>query len=366
MSTATIAGRTVIACTVQIPAWGAWYADVATDDETAHEGRVSLVVADLTLSGTVLSGGVYQGRGAWRIVAGAGGWGTEIAARGYANDAGVKRATIFADAAADAGETIADLPSGTVGPAWAREAGPASRALQLLQPRSWYIDEAGTTRVGARTVATFAGQATRMDGTDQGRGKIVLAADSIATLLPGAIVDGVTAVDVQHELSGGKLRTTIWGAGLSTTTRRLTAWRELLDQLYPEHRYRGCWEYRVVTRSGDRLNLQPARVSTGMPDLRSVRVRPGVAGCKASAALGSLVLVTFVDADPARPVVLAFDDADSPGFDPTLLELGKGATLTRIADGVPGVQGVARFGDAVVAGIFGGSITAASTKVGCG
>ena len=86
-----------------------------------------------------------------------------------------------------------------------------------------------------------------------------------------------------------------------------------------------------------------------MPDLQRVPVRPGVAGCVATVALGSRVLVGFVDSDASRPYVASFDD-ESP-TDLTFIE---------------GLLGVARMTDTVQAGPFAGTITSGSLKVRAG
>jgi hypothetical protein len=131
---------------------------------------------------------------------------------------------------------------------------------------------------------------------DRARGTVTLAAESIATILPGVVVDGLEALDVVPEVDvESGLRSTVWGAGVSTTSRRLAAIKRIVAQLFPENAYRGLFSYRVVSQSGERLNLQAERVSMEMPDLKRVRVRPGLPGCKAQHALGSLVLVGFVE-----------------------------------------------------------------------
>jgi len=352
VSTGTIDGHTLTHCRVQIPAWGIWWADVSLDAEVTLTGAVTLALADLSLSGTVVSGGPHNGRSRYRVCAGAHGWGTTIPAKSWASDAGVKIRTVLEDAAAAAGETIAVYPTGTVGLAWDRQEGPASTTLQLLYPEGWYVDESGVTVIGARSAVTYAGNATRGD-YDPARGTLELAADSIATLLPGVVVDGVTAVDVLHELTPDRLRTTLGGRTAPGTSRRLAAMRRLLEQLDPRAKYAGLHSYRVVSLDGERLNLQPERASQGMPALRRGRIRPGVQGCKGETALGSMVLVAFVDRDPSRPVVIAFDDAESPGFDPSKLEIGTGCDLVEVSAGTETpppanpVGRVIRYGDTI-------------------
>ncbi len=174
-----------------------------------------------------------------------------------------------------------------------------------------------------------------------------------------------------HEVSTVGIRTTLWGRRAEGASRELVALRRLLEQLDPDRRFRGTYEYRVVTQEGERLSLQPVRMSIGMPELQRVPVRPGISGARANVTLGERVLVTFVDSDPARPSVIAHEDAEGDGFTPLKLELdataeldlGASALLTKIAGGT---LPVARQTDPVIAGPFGGTITVGSLKARCG
>lgn len=353
MSDATLDGHRVTAARVEIPAWGLTWADVTLDEEAALSGPVTLIVGDLTIKCAVAAGGPSNGTSRYRVVGGAGGWYREIPAKHYANDAGVKYSTILRDAARAVGETI-EAPAGSPGTAFEREKAPAARVLQLLFREGWYVGEDGITRTGARTVATFDGTAARTL-VDPLRGIIELAGDSIAALLPGVTVDGITASDVHHVLDAGKIRTTLWGARAGFASRRLAAQRRLFEQLFPDYRYRGVYEFRVVQQNGERLDLQPTRTSLGLSDMRRVRVRAGIPGARAEHTLGSLVLVAFVNADPTRPVVVGFDDPESPGWMPQELDFGEAPRL-----------GIARLTDTVVAGPYGGTITGASARIKAG
>ncbi len=319
----TLNGHRVTGGRVTIPKWGCWFAEVSLDGEHALTGSVTLVLADLTFVGTVLSGGAALGRSFYRIVAGAGGWGRIIPAWSWSDDAGVKLSTAIGDAARLAGETLAAIPPALrTGPAWTREEGPASLTMNTLTPAGWYVDEAGITHVGERAAGTLPAKVTRIAPVDFARGKVVLASESIAAILPGVVVDGLTAIDVQHEVSAdGGLRSTVWGGPFGSSAESM---RKLVAALDPDRNFRGPTEYRVDTASGNRLNLQPIRVSSGMPYLKNVPVRPGVSGCDATVALGSFVVVSFLDADPSRPFVESFADVDSDRFQPTALTLNAG------------------------------------------
>lgn len=345
MSIATLAGNRVIAARATIPAVGIWWADVVVDDEVELSGAVKLVLADLALDGTVIAGGPYSGESRYTICGGAGGWGKTLDRRHYSNDLGVKVAKVLTDAAEGAGETldVSTVAGSTVGSSFTREEGPASRLLHQLAPSAWYVDETGITRLGRRPRVEFEAEATRVSA-DPAFGTVELAADQITTLLPGCVVDDIEATDVHHQLTDQKLRTRIYG-GVPETDNALDEMRRLVRMVLPDYKFRGCFEYRVATREGERLNLQPVRSGLGLPDIRRARVRPGVAGCRADVALGSMVLVTFVDANPARPVVIGFADAEGEGFAPSRLDLvGEDETGVSAA----GANGrVVRYGDPV-------------------
>lgn len=346
VTTATLAGNRVMTATVTLPKWGAWYADAECNNEVTLSGQVDLKINDLTLSGTVLSGGPGHGRSVFRIVGGKAGLGRALPGKSYADDLGVKVSKVLGDALSAAGETLdaSTVPATRLGPAWARAAGPARQVLEQIAPAGWYVDVDGVIRIGARPTKTYTDKAPRVTPMDRAYARVTLAADVLAPLVPGAVVDGLEAVDVVHEVGPHGLRTTVHGALGGNTSRALSSLRDLIEQLDPARKYRAVYEYRVGERQGNRLGLQPALVSTGMPDLQRVPVRPGVSGVKADVPLGSLVLVGFVNADPARPVVLAFEDADGDGFDTDSLTLASGNT----PDPTGGLGRVVRYGDPIV------------------
>jgi len=175
----------------------------------------------------------------------------------------------------------------------------------------------------------------------------------IAALVPGVTIDGSEpATDVEYELDAGRLTVRVYAG--TRPARRLAAWDRILRALDPSRRYRGTYEYRVVSESSSRLNLQVVRAATGLPDLRRVPVC-GPYGVRATATPGALVKVAFADNDPARPFIVAGPAWDDPGWMPLLLDLGEAPVL-----------GVARQTDPVVAGGFAGTITLGSTRVRAG
>jgi hypothetical protein len=315
------------------------YADVTVDGEVTLTGAVDLVIADLKVKCTVLSGGPAQGRSFYRVCSGAAGWGKNLPSKSYTNDAGVKLSTILNDAATECGETFdtSTIPSTTVGSYYTRTSDRACRSLEIETSRNWYVGEDGKTRIGQRPTGVLKTSSTTVSQIDLARGTVTITTDTIANVLPGIQVSGLTAVDVEHEVTPeGGLRTTIWGQQTSGNARRIAAIAAILEQLDAGRRFRGVWEYRIVTQDpSGRLNVQPTRVSSGMPSLNGIKVRPGVGGVKAMYSLGSRVLVSFVNADPGQPVVTSFEDEESGSFVPTMTNIaGGGNPVARTGDQV--------------------------------
>lgn len=368
-SLATLNGRPITSARVQIPAWGRWWAEVECASGDVLTGAATLKIDDVTFVGTILTGGVYETRTRYRIVAGAGGWGREVGAVAHTNDLGVKASTVVRDVAKACGETLGNEPSGTVGPAYVRPAGVAAYVLEDLAPRAWYVDEAGSTRFGRRASAAWTGQAARMVA-DAAAGKTELAPATLTGLLPGAIVDGIEAVDVEIRVSPESgVRATLWGArGGSTGGSRIPdALRRIVEGLTAAHRFFAPWEYRVVLRSADRVDLQTVRASSGMPDLRGVRIRQGSAGVRVYPKLGALCVVAFLDGDPGRPIVTSWDDQDSDGGTALELALRAGTTGSAVVEHATSAEALVAMAQTLLATIgpaigggFGAPVTALS------
>jgi hypothetical protein len=347
-------GHAATAGVLTIPGVGLWYAAVDLAGDVELSGAVTLTVLGQAFSGTVIAGGPVDGRSRYRVVAGAGGWGKDLASRAYANDAGMAVARLVADAASEAGEPApVSPPTTTLGPHFVRPALPASFCLNLLAPRAWYARPDGVVAFGARP-ALPAPTLPTVARNPAGRMVELALTDSAAGVLPGASTEYGTASDVEIEITPDGLRARLYAAP-ATASRRAEAFAKLIAAHDPGARFRGMFEYRVVSQAGERLNLQPVRSRAGLPDLARVPVRMGVPGVRAQHALGSQVIVAFLDADASRPAVVGFDSPEQPGWHPLFLELGGPAPL-----------GVARMTDPVIAGGFAGTITLGSTRIKAG
>lgn len=343
MSSVSIEGYDVHAAVLQIGAWGTWWLDVSTPEALVCEIGQAVVasVGGVEYRGTVLAGDAVDGRAAYRIVGGAGGWHKDLPAKTYSKTPGVRVSEVLVDAAAEAGESLGPVPGTVMGQHFVREAGPAHRVLNGLAPQAWYVDNLGITQFGARAPSDYTGDGAIIR-RDRSAGVVEIDTDDLSQLVPGVRVDGQDpATDVEIRLAGSKLTARVYHG--KRTTERLVHYARIFDALDPFRKFRGTFEYRVVFQVGERLDLQIVRRATGLGDLESVPVRlaPGV---RASHFLGSLVLVTFVDSDPSRPVVIAGDDPDSPGWMPLFLMLGAEPTIP-----------INRVGDPVQAGPFTGA-----------
>jgi hypothetical protein len=130
--------------------------------------------------------------------------------------------------------------------------------------------------------------------------------------------------------------------GRRVNTKLLGALRAIVLQLVAPTAYHVPVRYRVVqVGTDDRLRLQVVRAATGFPDTLPVQIHPGVPGAKGVPALGSTVLVQFIEGDPALPIVTHFERPDGAGFVPTsssldasgTVRVGESADLVHLATG---------------------------------
>lgn len=350
MTTVEISGHPCTAALLTVPGVGLWYACVDVADAVTLSGSITLRFLDTIWQGYVIAGGPVDGRSRYRIVAGRGGWGRELPPKAYQNDAGLTAARLLSDAASEAGEVLSSPPTTRLGVHFDRPRGPASFALNLLAPRSWFARADGVVAFGART-ALPAPPLPTVRRDPAGRVVELAATESVAGIFPGAPTEYGVAADVELELGPDGVRARLYAA-VAAPSRRALAYARLLAAADPGGRFRGMFEYRVVSQTAERLNLQPVRSRADLPDLARVPVRAGVPGVRAQHAPGSQVIVAFLDADPSRPAVVAFDHPSAPGWMPLTLELGGPAPL-----------GVARITDTVQAGPFAGVVTSGSLRV---
>lgn len=346
MSTVTVNGARVSACSITIPHFGAWVADVDVMGAAEIASPVTLVVGDLTLRGTVVRQAEFTGDRKARIVAGGGGWGNTIPAKGYSHVIGVKASTILTDAARAANESIVVETDRTLGLSWAREEAPAERCLRLLIGDEWWIDNDGVTQTKARASAPVVAPFTvvsRNGAIDA----FEIATESIAGWLPGNTFTAPTVPDSQtissvtiEATNEGKLRLHVFGTSVARERLRRDI-RAIIRAEIASLSYLATWEYTVAASSGmpgltTTVNLTPPSGSI-MPPLTNVPLAIDLHGVAAPLA-GTRARVRFVGGNPARAEVIALGGSTEHYISAEatiLLIYNTLATLMNLAGGGP-------------------------------
>ena len=345
LGTLQLQGMDLQEALVCVPWSGVWFADCDLVSGTPPSGRVTLQLGDLALVGTVepRHSGSFGERSRVRVLGGAGRWGELLPRRpGYANDAGVKASLVASDAARDCGE-ILDTSGLTarLGSAYAREEGPAWRILEdALRGTPWRVDYDGVTRVGARAPGALGPSALLLEWDAQSLAA-TLSCNSLRDVPIGATLPAderlksaqvIRSLEFHVKPSGVRVRAWCGQGAQSSLAETLKA----LVERFQDQRLLGSYAYRVARMNGDRVNLQAESVSSGLPDLITVPMWPGVSGAHATLTLGALVAVQFLNGDRARPFISNFVGRGGPGDVPQALELGGsgGALAARQGDPV--------------------------------
>src|SRR5687768_4401416 len=93
----TLGGVQINRVRLHLPLHGVPVADVELVNAASLSDMQALVIGDLTLRGTITSGGVAAEVATYHWVAGRASWGVSIPARGYQSALGVLRSSILQD-----------------------------------------------------------------------------------------------------------------------------------------------------------------------------------------------------------------------------------------------------------------------------
>lgn len=115
---------------------------------------------------------------------------------------------------------------------------------------------------------------------------------------------------------------------MSEPSRLLAVLQSIARETFPRADFAFLYRYRVVAMSGERVELQAVRKLAGLPDVLPVSMVPGTAGTWASLTQGAIVLVSFIEGDPAQPIVTHFSTKADPGWKPVRLELDASNVVT--------------------------------------
>lgn len=343
MTTGRIAvgGVPAISISLHVPSIGPWWADCILETASDVSGRVSIEIGDTwTLSGTAIVTGTFAEQRLVRVVAGAGAWGTLLAASAYHSDGGVSARRVATDAAETVGEVIGTFAPTrpTIENDYVRIAGPAVRALEdVIGTASWWVDFEGSTIVGTRETSTPEPGSYELLEYDPINRVATLGANDLSALTIGTIlatderlVESQTIRELRFEIAGDDARVYAT-CGDSDVLGRIAKALRAIARRAVDDRFYAPLRYRVIRRTGDRVELQG--VSPGAPDISPISMSPGLAGGHSDLSLGTIVLVSFVEGLRSMPIVTHFAGKDGTGFVPvnttidatTLIKLGANA-----------------------------------------
>ena len=249
----------------------------------------------------------------------------------------MKASTVAGDAARLAGETIGtfEVESEILGDHYTRRSGPASVTLEdAAQGRPWYVDYSGVTHVTeTRTAPTPSGDSYQILKFDPLQQRAILSVDDLSQIVIGVVLtEGVdeplTVTALEIVITPESFRVIAWGQrqqGAGDSLKRIVE-RLTVQEL------NGIYRYRVSQMAGDRVDLQVARTASGLPDQLRV-AQWGGSGMHAILALGSEVLVQFIDGNRADPVITHYPGKGQGGHIPEAIEIaGGGNRISRQGD----------------------------------
>lgn len=219
---ASFAGLEVVEASIMIPYWGLWEADVLLAVPNNIPTQSTLTIGDLKMVGFAYRMFGFGGSRSVRLVGGFGGWQTQLIAKSYQSPSGIPLALVLGDAAKEAGEQI-NVPANlnpSIGQAYARAAGPASRVLRQLVSNLWYVDPAtGIVQIAPRKTDRIASSFEVLHYSG-GKGKFQITTETLSDWMPGRTFTNPTIVAtntvslVRHQIDNkkGTLRTEILAA----------------------------------------------------------------------------------------------------------------------------------------------------------
>jgi hypothetical protein len=337
---------------VYAPARGVWFLDAMLDDQNLPSGAVVVTIGSLKLNGTIMPAysGQFVLQRSCRVVAGNGGWATYLKQKSYHSDSGVSPRQVVEDAARESGETIGSFPDLPIyGTDYMRSAGMAETVLDVLLGNDavWWVDQKGITQVAATrpTITPPAGSYNLLMYSPLHRRATIGLDDPgvfwVNSVLTDRLTEPQTIREFELHATKTELRVVAYTGGDDSTDSRLgRAFDALCEQRERRHIW-GKYRYRVITRSGERINLQAVRRVTGLPDALPATIIPGAPGIWAKLTLGTEVLVEFIEGDPRCPIVTGFAPRDATGHVTDGIEIAGGEGTT--------VAPVVRLGDTGVA-----------------
>ncbi len=322
---------TAVAARILMPSTGVWIADVDVDlDESGvvPTGKCTLLVGTTPMIGTIdpRASGVNGSKAHVQVVGGGGGWDKLVSGLHLHDDVGVLSSAVFAVTSAAVGEAVVDAMPRRLGVDYVRTAGPASRVLAGFD---WHVETTGVTVTGPRLPIPFDPLSVDILEWDPISKRAVLASDEL--VLPGTVLLDIkfgtaTVRDVEQSFGPDGARVVAWcdtaavpvtlpGAPKEAPGGRLARAMASMAREACGVQYLKRWHYRIVLQNpaNKRLSLQLVDLTGPAPALLAeIDPWPGLASSSHLFVPGTEVLVSFVDGDPAQPVVVGFAPSAPP------------------------------------------------------
>jgi hypothetical protein len=349
---------------LHVPHSGPGSVDIDFPDATPLSGAVTVEFGEgaerVVIRGMVDDdfAGTFGEQRKARIVFGANGWSKRVKPLSYSNDAGVKFRKVADELAAEVGEKLA---SDTVfaaddpklrgsRPHFARRAKSAASVMDHLAGLGkWWVDYDGITRCGDRPAPPLpqpgSAPSYQVIRHDPRENSVELSVESlrdvgVGTVLTVRLDEPQTIQAFELTIQPGSARMIAW-CGVGAVASELADLLSGIVSHVTDRKLFGKYRYRVLRMHGDRCVLQVVRKALGVPDLRYVRMWPGVGGAHSVLASGTEVLVEFEGGDPEFPMITGFEPRGNPTHVPERLELcGEGGLSVALRGGLTRAGGV--------------------------
>ena len=323
MTIATLNGTPCLRVETRLARQGCWYADIWADQSKAVTGGATLSLAGgkLQLVGTAKRSDVYAETAVLRLVAGAGGMGTEIPPKWYRT---TTARIVAQDILSAAGEQLsANSDAGLLGRQLTAHCQPrqtAASALSLLVEQIgpgavWRAKPDGTIWIGKESwpAADDPGDLLFSDP----RAQRSVYGTEVPTLLPGTAISGRYISQVEHMVSAEAVETAVhWETAPTDIDRATRAEKAIFDHFAARFDWLALRPAKVVKQNSDgpvssdkqlggTLEVQPE--SPDLPGLTQVPIRWGVPGALAKVASGARVMIAFENGDSGAPGAVAWD-----------------------------------------------------------
>jgi hypothetical protein len=333
MSFLTFNDRAALTAEIVMPRAGAWVARCTLDSTTPVEGRVVVRVYDggMTLTGTVLEGGVAADTAAITVVGGAGGLSKPISAKSYR---AITVRTVLTEILAAGGESLSGTSDPSIVtavlPKYVREAGRVIDAIRELMDAigaTWRVLADGTVWVGRDTWPAAPTFGYEVLDERPNQNTVTLGVESFRAL-GGTTLDGRRVSQCVHRLADGLARTVVLFEPGGGPDRYFAGFRDLVRRAVPGIDYQAAYPSKVVAQNGDgTLELRPD--TERMPNVPRVPIRTFAPGVTLKVAAGARCLLEFEEGDPRRPIATFWDGAGL-----TEVQLGGSRPIARQADTV--------------------------------